>query len=96
MQQSSRTGMVDETMSLDEAIAASDVVVLAIPVDTVVTLLPKVLDKIDQQIVIDLGSTKSQLIDAVKKSSKERKICSNASDVGNGVQRSASSSKRRV
>jgi len=58
--------LVDETMSLDDAIAASDVVVLAIPVDTVVTLLPKVLDKVDQQIVIDLGSTKSQLIDAVK------------------------------
>ncbi len=58
--------LVDETLPLDEAIAASDVVVLAIPVDTVVTLLPQVLDKVDQQIVIDLGSTKSQLIDAVK------------------------------
>ena len=58
--------LVDETMPLDEAIAASDVIVLAIPVDTVVTLLPKILDKVDQQIVIDLGSTKSQLIEAVK------------------------------
>ena len=58
--------LVDETMPLDEAIAASDVIVLAIPVDTVVTLLPQVLDKVDQQIVIDLGSTKSQSIEAVK------------------------------
>jgi len=58
--------LVDETMSMDDAIAASDVEVLAIPVDTVVTLLPKVLEKVDQQIVIELGSTKSQLIDAVK------------------------------
>jgi prephenate dehydrogenase len=58
--------LVDETMSLDDAIAASDVIVLAIPVDTVVSLLPKVLDKVDKQIVIDLGSTKSQLTDAVK------------------------------
>ncbi|MCW3119285.1 MAG: prephenate dehydrogenase [Chitinophagaceae bacterium] len=58
--------LVDETWPLDEAIAASDVVVLAIPVDTVVTLLPQILDKIDQQIVIDLGSTKSQSIEAVK------------------------------
>ncbi|MEJ0102302.1 MAG: prephenate dehydrogenase [Bacteroidota bacterium] len=58
--------LVDETLPLDEAIAVSDVVVLAIPVDTVVTLLPQVLDKVDQQIVIDLGSTKSQLIEAVK------------------------------
>lgn len=58
--------LVDETMSLDDAIAASDVIVLAIPVDIVVTLLPKVLDKVDKQVVIDLGSTKSQLIDAVR------------------------------
>jgi len=58
--------LVDEILPLDEAIAASDVVVLAIPVDTVVTILPQVLDKVDQQIVIDLGSTKSQLIEAVK------------------------------
>ena len=58
--------LVDETMPLDEAIAAAEVIVLSIPVDSVVSLLPKVLDKIDQQIVIDLGSTKSHLIDAVK------------------------------
>lgn len=62
--------LVDETMSLDDAIAAAEVIVLAIPVDTVVSLLPKVLEKVDKQIVIDLGSTKSQLIDAVRKHPK--------------------------
>ena len=58
--------LVDETMSLDEAIAKSDVIILAIPVDKLVNLLPGILNKIDKQIVCDLGSTKSQLIDAVK------------------------------
>ncbi len=58
--------LVDEVLPLDEAIAASDVVVLAIPVDTLVSLLPEVLNKIDKQIVIDLGSTKNQLIEAIK------------------------------
>jgi len=58
--------LVDEILPLDEAILASDVVILAIPVDGMVTLLPQVLDKIDHQIVVDLGSTKSQLVDAVK------------------------------
>jgi len=58
--------LVDEILPLDEAILDSDVVVLAIPVDSMVTLLPQVLDKIDDQIVVDLGSTKSQLVDAVK------------------------------
>jgi prephenate dehydrogenase len=58
--------LVDEILPLDEAINNADVIVLAIPVDKMVELLPRVLDKIDQQIVIDLGSTKEQLINAVK------------------------------
>lgn len=58
--------LVDETLPLDEALAQSDVVVLAIPVDAMVKLLPQVLDKIDRQIVLDLGSSKEQLINAVK------------------------------
>ncbi len=58
--------LVDETLPLDEAIAASDVIILAIPVDKLVDLLPSIMNKIDNQMVIDLGSTKSQLIKAIK------------------------------
>ena len=59
--------LVDEVLPLDDAIRQSDVVILAIPVDHMVTLLPKVLDRVNEkQFVIDLGSTKSELIDAVK------------------------------
>ena len=58
--------LVDEVLPLDEAIAKSDVVVLAIPVDLMTKLLPLVLDHVTNQIVLDLGSTKSQLLDAVK------------------------------
>jgi prephenate dehydrogenase len=58
--------LVDETLPLDEAIRESDVIVLAIPVDKLVELLPSIMDKIDQQIVIDLGSTKRQLIEVIK------------------------------
>jgi prephenate dehydrogenase len=65
-QQAMDLELVDEIMNLDNAIAASDVLVLAIPVDTLVSLLPSIMNKIDKQIVIDLGSTKSQLINAVK------------------------------
>ncbi len=65
-QQAIELELVDEVMNLDEAIAASDVIILAIPVDTLLDLLPSVMDKIDNQIVIDLGSTKSQSIDAIK------------------------------
>ena len=58
--------LVDEILPLDDAIQQSDVIILATPVDNLVTLLPKVLNKVTTQIVIDLGSTKSQLIEAVK------------------------------
>jgi prephenate dehydrogenase len=58
--------LVDETMPLNDAIEQSDVIVLAIPVDKLVSLLPSIMDKIDQQIVVDLGSTKSQLVDVIK------------------------------
>ncbi|MGC4038880.1 MAG: prephenate dehydrogenase/arogenate dehydrogenase family protein [Chitinophagaceae bacterium] len=86
--------LVDETLTLDKAIAASDVIVLAIPVDTVVKLLPGILDKIDQQIVIDLGSTKSQAIEAVKNHPKRGRYVATHPMWGTEYSGSASSSKR--
>jgi len=57
--------LLDEMADLYSAIAVSDVVILAIPVDTIAQILPSLLDKIDQQILIDLGSTKSALVNSV-------------------------------
>ena len=65
-QQAVELELVDETMNLDEAIDQSDVIVLAIPVDVMLKVVPAILDKIDKQIVIDLGSTKSQLMELIK------------------------------
>jgi prephenate dehydrogenase len=48
------------------AIHHSDVIILAVPVDKMLSLLPEILDKTQNQIVVDLGSTKSQLIDVIK------------------------------
>jgi prephenate dehydrogenase len=59
-------GLVDEVLPLEQAIEESDVVILCIPVDKMTGLLPKVLDQVSHQIVLDAGSTKGQLIDAVK------------------------------
>ena len=64
-------GLVDEIMELDDAIKSSDVIILAIPVDGMVKILPAILDKIDTQIIIDLGSTKEQLI-AIAKDHRKR------------------------
>ena len=65
-QQALELELVDEILPLDDAIKQTEVIILATPVDTMVTLLPEVLNTISDQIVIDLGSTKSQLIEAVK------------------------------
>jgi prephenate dehydrogenase len=59
-------GLVDDVMSLDEAIPLSDVIIFAIPVDATMSVLPMVLDKVDQQIVIDLGSTKGAMVNLIK------------------------------
>jgi len=67
-------GLVDEIMDLDEAIHNSDVIVLAIPVDAMINLLPTILDKVEKQIVIDLGSTKEQLINVAKNHPKRKRL----------------------
>ncbi len=58
--------LVDEMLPLDEAIEAADVLVFAIPVDALVGLLPSVMDKITNQVVIDLGSTKGKLVEIIQ------------------------------
>jgi len=58
-------GLVDEVLPLDKAVQQSDVVILAIPVDSLVDILPGILDLVENQVVIDLGSTKSLLIQTV-------------------------------
>jgi len=59
-------GLVDEIQDLDDAIKNSDLIVLATPVNAVAKLLPYVLDKIDRQIVMDVGSTKDGIMEVVK------------------------------
>lgn len=60
-------GLVDRAVSLDDALAQSDLLLLAVPVDAVESLLPRLLDDMrPTQTVIDLGSTKFQLGEAVR------------------------------
>ena len=65
-QKALQLGLVDEIQDLDDAIKNSDLIVLATPVNAVAKLLPYVLDKIDRQIVMDVGSTKDGIMEAVK------------------------------
>lgn len=66
LHKATRRRLIDEEMSLVAGVAAADVVVLATPVDAMRTLLPQVLDRIeDHQTIVDVGSTKEQLLEAV-------------------------------
>ena len=59
-------GLVDRTAPLETAVREADLVILAIPVDRIVTLLPRVLDLVDKQVVTDMGSTKQAIVDVIR------------------------------
>ncbi|WP_316788952.1 prephenate dehydrogenase [Pedobacter frigoris] len=59
-------GIVDEITDLSGAIANSDLIILSAPVSACTILLPQVLDQINNQIVLDTGSTKMSLLAAAK------------------------------
>ncbi|MGC6438664.1 MAG: prephenate dehydrogenase [Flavobacteriaceae bacterium] len=59
-------------------LAKADLVVLAIPVNATLELLPSVLDIVnDQALVIDMGSTKSTICEAVKTHPKRNQFLAN-------------------
>ena len=59
-------GLVNRILPLDEAIAVSNIIIVATPVNSLTTLLPQILDKVDKQIVMDVGSTKVNIMEAVR------------------------------
>ncbi len=63
-------GLVDRCLPIIDVIDESDIIVLATPVHTIITLLPKILDQVKDQVVFDVGSTKREIIDSVKNHSK--------------------------
>ncbi|GGI55783.1 prephenate dehydrogenase [Winogradskyella haliclonae] len=59
-------GVIDKSTSLNE-LSKSDLVIVAIPVDVTLDLLPKILDNISENtIVFDVGSTKENICLRVK------------------------------
>ncbi len=59
-------GLVDEVAKLVDGIQQSDLIILAIPVDAILELLPFVLDYVTHQTVTDVGSTKLSITEMVK------------------------------
>ncbi len=65
-----RRRLIDEDTDLDDALKKSDLIVLSTPVDVMLKMLPHVLDQVDQQVVMDVGSTKVQLMEVVREHPK--------------------------
>ncbi|HEY6955145.1 MAG TPA: prephenate dehydrogenase/arogenate dehydrogenase family protein, partial [Flavisolibacter sp.] len=58
--------LVDDVKELAEAVKESELIFLAVPVDAASKMLPLILDMVDKQVVMDAGSTKEGIVDAVK------------------------------
>lgn len=66
IKQALELGLIDRVESLDSAVSEAELIGLCIPVDGIIHLLPKVLDKLsNQQVVFDVGSTKENICKAV-------------------------------
>ena len=59
-------GLIDKAASLKFAIENSDLLILATPVDVSIELLTKILNNIEKQIVMDVGSTKANITKSIK------------------------------
>src|SRR5579862_2378760 len=66
IQKALELGLIDESLPLKEAVAKSDLIYVAIPVDVTVTVVRDIMDMIsDRQIIADAGSTKHALCKAI-------------------------------
>jgi prephenate dehydrogenase len=62
-----KLNIIDEKADLENGVKNSDLIIIAIPVDSARKILPSVLDLINEkQTVMDVGSTKSGIVDSIK------------------------------
>jgi len=68
-------GIIDEALSLEEAVKKSDLIYVAIPVDVTIPIMKKIMDMVtNKQIVADAGSTKFALCNALEKHPMRRQF----------------------
>lgn len=66
--------LIDEALPLSEAIKSSDLVVIAVPVNVMITLIPQVLDLVDGQLVTEVGSTKTAILRGIAHHPKRKQF----------------------
>ena len=65
-------GLVDGVMALDRLLATADMVVLAIPVEAIVAMMPELEGLKQTAAVCDLGSTKTCIVESIPASVRSR------------------------
>ncbi len=73
-QRALQLGLVDEVLPLEEAIVKSDLIVLAVPIDAMRKLLPQIMDLVQQQVVMDVGSIKEAVISTITNHQNRRRF----------------------
>lgn len=58
-------GLVDEVVEYEQCIAGSDLIIVAVPVNVAVKMIPDILDKVDRQVVTDVCSVKEKITEMV-------------------------------
>jgi len=54
-------GIIDQILPMQEAVALSDLIIIATPINAAENLLPQILDIATKQVVMDVGSTKNNI-----------------------------------
>ncbi|MFN8371161.1 MAG: prephenate dehydrogenase [Bacteriovoracaceae bacterium] len=68
-------GLVDDILPLSSALKQADVVILAVPVNYIIKLLPTILDQVaSHTTVLDMGSTKNEICNSVKDHPKRKQF----------------------
>ncbi|MBL0057276.1 MAG: prephenate dehydrogenase [Chitinophagaceae bacterium] len=66
LQKAIELGWIDEAMPLAAAVTLSQLVIVAIPVDATLRLLPELMNRAGQAVIMDVGSTKKMICRALE------------------------------
>ncbi len=69
-------GLIDAQTDIPGLLDNCKVVILAIPVDAIVKVLPGLLDQVTDQVIIEVGSTKTVVMDQVKDHPNRKRLIS--------------------
>lgn len=75
LQTAERLQIIDEAADLELGIKGADLIVIAIPVDATLHLLPKIMDLVtENQTVMDVGSTKKEILESIENHGNRRQF----------------------